>query len=152
MFRENGRTGGWTDVGNDNTRRPNWPRIKSPEVRSTDTRLRIDNNVYSSCMRSEVVGTSTCPVCFKGEDTIKHLLFSCQHFKKQMIEIDDKMYKALSNWPSFNISTTFKLLLDLQYPDCLFQTCCTYVHGLYSEWENIFDYFRCRNLNIARLI
>ena len=109
--------------------------IKSPEIRLIYTRLRIDNNVYSSYMRSKVVGTCTCPVCYRGEDTSKHLLFSCQHFDKQRMEIDDKLCKALPNWPSFDISTKFKFLLDLQCPDYLFQTCCTYVHELYSERE-----------------
>ena len=35
--------------------------IKSPEIRLTYTRLRIGNNVYSSYMRSKVVGICTCP-------------------------------------------------------------------------------------------
>ena len=109
--------------------------IKSPEIRLTYTRLRIDNNVYSSYMRSKVVGTYMCPVCYRGEDTIKHLLFSCQYFDKQRMEINDEMCKALPNWPSFDISTKFKLLLDLQCPDYLFQTCSTYVHELHSKGE-----------------
>ena len=104
--------------------------IKSPEICLTYICLRIDNNVYTLYMSSIVVGTCMCPVCYRSEDTIKHLLFSCQHFDKQRMEIDDKPH-----WPSFDISTKFKLLLDIQCPNYLFQTCCTYVHELYSERE-----------------
>ena len=68
---------------------------KGPEIRLTYTRLRIDNNVYSS-----------------------HMM---------------KCVKPCQIGQGFDISTKFKLLLDLQCPDYLFQTCCTYVHELYSE-------------------
>ena len=64
-------------------------RIKSPEICLIYTRLRIDNNAYSSYLRSKVVGTCTCPVCYRGKDTIKHLLFLCQHFDKWRIDIYD---------------------------------------------------------------
>ena len=112
--------------------------------------LIIYNNVYSSYMRRKVVGTCTCPVCNRGEGTIKHLLFSCQHFNKQRMEIDDKMCKALPNWSNFDIST--KWLLDLQYPDYRFQTCCTSVHELYSEREkHIWLFFISKNMNITRI-
>ena len=90
--------------------------------------LKINNNIYSSCMRSKVISTCTCVVFYRGEDTNKHSVFSCPHFDKQRMEIDDKMCTALPNWPSFDIST--KLLQDLQCPDYLFQTCYTYVHEL----------------------
>ena len=124
---------------------------KSPEIRWTYTRLRMNNNLYSSYMRSKVVGTCTCPVIYRGEDTIKYLLFSCQHFDKQRMEIDDKMCKALPNWPSFDISTKFKLLLDLLCPAICSRLVVHMCMNCIHNEKNISDYFRCRNLNIARL-
>ena len=60
-----------------------------------------------------------------------------------------KCVKPCQIGQGFAITTKFKLLLDLQGPDYLFQTCCTYVHELYLEREKHIWFFRCRNLNIA---
>ena len=53
---------------------------KRPGVRLTFTELRVNYNVYSAYSRSNEIGTYTCPLCYRGEDSVKHLLYWCPSF------------------------------------------------------------------------
>jgi len=109
--------------------------IKDPEIRLTLTRLRIDNNLYSDYIRSKTIGTNTCPMCHRGEDSLSHLLFKCDIYKDRRTEFEYVICQHLPYWPSLDISKKYKILLDLQCPDDIVHKCITFVHRIYTERE-----------------
>ena len=52
--------------------------IRDLETRLIFTRLRIDMNPFSTYMREKIIGTSTCPLCISGYDSMSHLFLSAQ--------------------------------------------------------------------------
>ena len=111
--------------------------IKSPDVRLTFTRLRVDCNVYSAYSRGKEISTYTCPLCYRGEDSVKHLLFRCPSFQGKREILFQEITNSLPGWAWMNDSEKLHTLLDTRSPDVTLFNCCTYVHELYIARENV---------------
>ena len=86
--------------------------IKSPDVRLTFTLLRVDCYVYSAYSRGKEIGTYTCPLCYRGEDSVKQLL--CRHpsFQGKREILFQEITNSLPGWAWMNdfeiLHTLFK--------------------------------------------
>ena len=115
--------------------------IKSPDVRLTFTRLRVDCNVYSAYSRGKEIGTYTCPLCYRGEDSVKHLLCRCPSFQGKREILFQEITNSLPGWAWMNDSEKLHTLLDTRSPDDTWFNCCTYVHELYVARENVLKHW-----------
>ena len=115
--------------------------IKSPDVRLTFTRLRVDCNVCSAYSRGKEIGTYTCPLCYGGEDSVKHLLCQCPSFQGKREILFQEITNSLPWWAWMNDSEKLHKLLDTRSPDNTLFNCCTYVHELYVARENVLKHW-----------
>ena len=115
--------------------------IKSPDVRLTFTRLRVDCNVYSAYSRGKEIGTYTCPLCYRGEDSVKHLLCRCPSFQGKREILFQEITNSLPGWAWMNDSEKIHTLLDTRTRDDTLFNCCTYVHELYVARENVLKHW-----------
>ena len=88
--------------------------IKSPDFRLTFTRLRVDCNVYSAYSRGKEIGTYTCPLCYRGEDSVKHLLCRCPWFQGKREILFQEITNSLPGWAWMNDSE--KITYIVRYP------------------------------------
>ena len=86
--------------------------IQSPDARLTFTRLRVDCNVYSAYSRSKEIGTYTCPWCYRGEDSVKHLLCRCPTFQGKREILFQEITNPLPRWTRINDSEKLHTSLD----------------------------------------
>ena len=115
--------------------------IKSFDVRLTFTRLRVDCNVYFAYSRGKEIGTYTCPLCYRGEDSVKHLLCRCPSFQGKREILFQEITYSLPGWAWMNDSGKLHTLLDTRLPDDTLFNCCTYVHELYVARENVLKHW-----------
>ena len=76
-------------------RRDSTNTIKSPDIRLTFTWLCVDFDVYFSYLRSKKNGTYMFPLCYKVENSVKHLLFWCPPFQDKIKILYEKIKNSL---------------------------------------------------------
>ena len=113
--------------------------IKDPETRLIFTRLRIDMNPFSTYMRKKIIGTSTCPLCISGYDSMSHLFFECPIFDDKRKMMYSAIERHLPTWSHMDVDERLKYLLDLKCPDNALVTCCAYVYDLYVSREKCIE-------------
>ena len=104
--------------------------IKSLDARVTFTRLRVDCNVYWAHSRGIEIGTYTCPLCYRGEDSVQHLLCRCPSFQGKRKILFEEITNSLPVSAWMNDSEKLHTLLDTRSPDDTLFNFCYYVHEL----------------------
>ena len=111
--------------------------IKVPETRLIFTGLRIDMNPFSTYMRKKIIGTSTCPLCISGYDSMSHLFFECPIFDDKPKMMCNAIERHTPTWSHMDVDERLKYLLDLKCPDNALDRCCAYVYDLYVSREKM---------------
>ena len=113
--------------------------IKDQETGLIFTRLRIDTNPFSTYMRKKIIGTSTCPLCMSGYDSMSHLSFECPIFDEKRKMMCNAIERHTPTWSHMDVDERLKYLLDLKCPDNALGTGCAYVYDLYVSREKCIE-------------
>ena len=97
--------------------------------------LRIDMNILStSCSTKSIL--STCPLCSREPETVKHFTLKCSRFAD---EREKFIGSIISHTPSFRMKDYVyqqKYILGLHCPPEAISYCCKYISTICSLREN----------------
>ena len=109
--------------------------IRSPRIRNIFLRLRIDMNIFSTS-RSRKNILSTCPLCSREPETVKHFILKFCRFADER----DKFIDSITSYtPSFRMKDDvyqLKCILGLHCPPEAISYCYKYISTIYSLREN----------------
>ena len=108
-------------------------KIKSPDIRKTFTRLRIDNNVLNECkFRFNQIISKSCYHCKNTTEGVSHFLLDCDLYKQKreafygIVSKTDRSFERLSSPKKLNF------ILNLDCPVELEGACCKFVQDVYA--------------------
>ena len=114
-------------------------KIKSPDIRKTFTRLRIDNNVLNSCkFRFNQSISKLCKTCNRNvEEGVTHFLMECDYYKEKRDAFYTIVSKNYRNFTQLSDNHKLHFILNLECADDMQGVCCKFVHDIYSIREHI---------------
>ncbi len=88
--------------------------IKSPNIRSVFTKLRINNSILKSSCRNKIESELICPACNKCViESTKHFLLECSRYANIRNVFHDKLKVLVRNYNYLSITDKMIIILDL---------------------------------------
>ena len=113
--------------------------IKDPKTRVTFTCLRIDMNPFSTYMRKEITGTSTCPLCISGYDSMTHLFYECPILDDKRTMMCNAVEEHIPTWPHMDVDEKIYLM---PWQRSWYMLCvCSWSRGLSWKMHGIISGF-----------
>lgn len=108
-------------------------KIRSPDIRKTFTRLRIDNNILNDCkFRFKQIISKSCYHCKNVTEGVNHFLLDCDLYKQKREAFYGIVSKIDSSFVQLSSRKKLNFILNLECPVDLQGACCKFVQDIYS--------------------